>query len=118
MCEFFLTKLILDLPFSKRDQWYASVCVLYEDFGDVDNYIDSRGDYMTIASALTLGTISITNVYKRFYFLCWIHTFIRGGRGISLCVQTECDSLISNDRLSDFVITNIQMRACIWMKVS
>lgn len=43
-------------------------CVFSLDFGDVDNYIDSCGDYMTtIASALTLvaifGTTDIINVY-------------------------------------------------------
>lgn len=44
----------------KTDQWYASVCVFsmnyfYEDPGDIDNYIDSCGEYMmTIASALTM----------------------------------------------------------------
>lgn len=41
---------------------------VYEDLGDIDNYIDRCGDYMiTIASALTMvvyfGTIGIINVY-------------------------------------------------------
>lgn len=39
-------------------QCVFSMDYVYEDFGDVDNYIDSCGDYMTaIASALTLVVI-------------------------------------------------------------
>lgn len=44
-------------------KWWYAPCVfsmnyVYEDFGDVDTYIDSCDDYMkTIASALTLVVI-------------------------------------------------------------
>lgn len=61
LCESLpLTNWILDSLLSKSDLWYASVFsvdYVYEDSGDVDNYIDSCGDIYcmtTIASALTL----------------------------------------------------------------
>lgn len=80
-------------------QKWSMVCLcvfsmdsVYEDSGDVDSYIDSCGDYtvwqLQVPSCwLFFWNYRLNQCLLEVYFLCWIHTFIRGGRGISACAE-------------------------------
>lgn len=71
-------------------QCVFSMDYVYEVFGDVDNYIDSCGDYMTtIASALTLVVILELQTFllcTRGFIFCagFIHLYIEAGVSLNV----------------------------------
>lgn len=72
-------------------QCVFSMDYVYDVFGDVANYIDSRGDYMTtVASALTLVVIlelmTFLMCIRGFIFCAGIHVHLYIKAGVSLNV--------------------------------